>query len=86
MSAEKREQALALLEQAYGAQMEGQLGRAVELYKQSLEACPTAEAHTFIGWTYHFQGKAEDAIAECKRARSKSIPISAIPTTISARI
>src|SRR5206468_9581107 len=29
---------------------------------------PTAEAHTFLGWTYHFQGRLEDAIAECRRA------------------
>jgi tetratricopeptide (TPR) repeat protein len=29
---------------------------------------PTAEAHTFLGWTYHFQGRLDDAIAECKRA------------------
>ena len=29
---------------------------------------PTAEAYTFLGWTYHFQGRIEDAIAECKRA------------------
>src|SRR5579863_8267696 len=68
MSAEKREQANALFQRAYHAQMEGELDRAAELYKQSLDAFPTAEAHTFLGWTYHFQGKVEDAIAECKRA------------------
>jgi len=26
------------------------------------------EAHTFLGWTYHFQGRIEEAIAECKLA------------------
>jgi Tfp pilus assembly protein PilF len=57
-----------LLQEAYQAQMAGELDRAVVLYKDSLEAYPTAEAHTFLGWTYHFQGKVEDAIAECKRA------------------
>ena len=48
--------------------MEGKLDRAVELYKDSLDVFPTAEAHTFLGWTYHFQGKVHDAIAECKLA------------------
>lgn len=48
--------------------MNGDLDRAVELYKNSLEIHPTAEAHTFLGWTYHFQGKVQDAIEECKRA------------------
>ena len=48
--------------------MKGELDRAVELYKDSLEIHPTAEAHTYLGWTYHDQGNAEAAIAECKRA------------------
>jgi Tfp pilus assembly protein PilF len=68
MSAERIEQAWKLLQQAYQSQMEGELDRAVELYKHSLEIYPTAEAHTFLGWTYHFQGKVDEAIAECKRA------------------
>ncbi|HUO36162.1 MAG TPA: tetratricopeptide repeat protein [Candidatus Acidoferrum sp.] len=62
------ERAWELLQQGYRAQMEGDYDRAVDLYKDSLDACPTAEAHTFLGWTYHFQGKVDDAIAECKRA------------------
>jgi Tfp pilus assembly protein PilF len=57
-----------LFEKAYRAQMSGELNRAVELYKDSLEIHPTAEAHTYLGWTYHDLGKAEEAIAECKRA------------------
>jgi tetratricopeptide (TPR) repeat protein len=63
-----QKQAWALLQEAYRAQMEGDYDHAVELYKNSLELFPSAEAHTFLGWTYHFQGKIEDAIAECKRA------------------
>ena len=58
----KQEQAWALLQEAYHAQLEGDYDHAVELYKNSLELFPTAEAHTFLGWTYHFQGKIEDAI------------------------
>jgi Tfp pilus assembly protein PilF len=68
MSSDRVEQAWGLLQQAYKAQMEGDYERAIELYKNSLELHETAEAHTFLGWTYHFQGKVEDAIAECKRA------------------
>lgn len=68
MTQERIEQAWQLLQQAYRAQMGGDYDRAVELYKSSIETHPTAEAHTFLGWTYHFQGKVEDAIAECKRA------------------
>jgi Tfp pilus assembly protein PilF len=68
MTAHKREQALELFQQAYRAQIGGELDRAASLYKSSIELFPTAEAHTFLGWTYHFQGKVEEAIAECKRA------------------
>ena len=48
--------------------MRGDYDRAVDLYLGSLALHPTAEAHTFLGWTYHFQGKIEEAIAECKHA------------------
>ena len=57
-----------LFHQAYQAQMRGDLSAAEELYKRSIEAWPTAEAHTFLGWTYSFQGALEEAIAECKKA------------------
>jgi Tfp pilus assembly protein PilF len=68
MSPDPIERAQELFEQAYAAQMNGDLDRAVELYRGSLELHPTAEAHTFLGWTYHFQGKVQDAIQECQRA------------------
>ena len=68
MSLESLEHAWQLLQQAYQAQMEGDYENAVELYRRSLAAHPTAEAHTFLGWTYHFQGKVEEAISECKQA------------------
>ncbi|MBI3855373.1 MAG: tetratricopeptide repeat protein [Planctomycetes bacterium] len=53
---------------AYAAQMAGELDRAVDFYKKSIELGPTAEAHTFLGWTYSFQRKYPEAIAECRRA------------------
>src|SRR2546427_8684652 len=53
---------------AYQKQMEGDFQTAIELYKASIAEHPTAEAHTFLGWTYSFLGRLEDAIAECQRA------------------
>lgn len=66
-AARKRE-ALALFQQAYEAQMRGELDEAADLYKQSIAAYATAEAHTFLGWTYSFMGLTDEAIAECHRA------------------
>lgn len=60
--------ALDYFQQAYEHQMKGELEEAVELYQKSIEAYPTAEAHTFLGWTYSFLGRLEEAIAECRRA------------------
>ncbi len=53
---------------AYELQMNGDLAEAIVLYQASLEAYPTAEAHTFLGWSYSFLGRYDDAIAECKKA------------------
>jgi Tfp pilus assembly protein PilF len=61
-------QALQRFQEAYQAQMDGDYDRAIELYQDSLALHPTAEAHTFLGWTFHFQGKIDEAIDECKRA------------------
>ncbi len=68
MSLEKRTRAWELLQEAYQAQSEGDYDRAVELYQNSIAIQPTAEAHTFLGWTFHFQGKLEQAIEQCQRA------------------
>ena len=64
----KKELAIHLLKEAYKHQMDGDLEKAVEIYKKSIEACPTAEAYTFLGWTYSFMGRVDDAIAECYKA------------------
>jgi tetratricopeptide (TPR) repeat protein len=53
---------------AYTSQMNGQLGEAIELYRKSISIYPTAEAHTFLGWTYSFQGNFDAAIDECMNA------------------
>lgn len=54
--------------EAYDQQMKGELGEAVLLYKKSLELYPTAEAYTFLGWTYSFMKRFDDAITECRKA------------------
>lgn len=60
--------AVALFNQAYDAQMAEDYERAIKLYKKSIEIFPTAEAYTFLGWTYSFQGNYDLAIAECLAA------------------
>jgi Tfp pilus assembly protein PilF len=65
---EDREQAVDLWREAYRKQMNGDLEAAIELYRRSIAVHPTAEAHTFLGWTYSFQGRLDDAREECLRA------------------
>jgi tetratricopeptide (TPR) repeat protein len=60
--------ALQYFQHAYEQQMKGKLEEAEHLYRKSIEIYPTAEAHTFLGWTYSFMGRLDDAIAECRRA------------------
>jgi tetratricopeptide (TPR) repeat protein len=64
----EKELAMAYFQRAYKAQRQGQLEEAIELYKRSIEIFPTAEAHTFLGWTYSFQDKIDEAIEECHKA------------------
>ncbi len=65
---ERIEKAVALFHRAYHHQMAGDLEEAIRLYQASLSYYPTAEAHTFLGWTYSFQGRYAEAIEECKKA------------------
>jgi Tfp pilus assembly protein PilF len=62
------ERATELWQEAYRRQMAGELEAAIELYRQSIEAYPTAEAHTFLGWTLSFQGRLTEATEECLKA------------------
>jgi Tfp pilus assembly protein PilF len=55
-------------EQGYAAQMRNRLEEAIACYRRSIAVRPTAEAHTFLGWVYSFQGRHDDAIAQCKMA------------------
>ena len=62
------EEARELFERGYEAQAAGHFDEAVECYRRSLAIHPSAEAHTFIGWTFSQQGKHEEAIEECRKA------------------
>ncbi len=68
MADERFELAKELFDKAYELQMQGDLELAADLYRRSIQFHPTAEAHTFLGWTYRFQGKLDEAIRECKNA------------------
>ncbi len=57
-----------LLKAAYRAQRKKKYKEAVDLYRRSIDACPTAEAHTFLAWTYSFMDRLDEAIEECRRA------------------
>ncbi len=65
---EDKRQAWDLFQQAYEQQMRRELEEAVTLYKQSLSTHPTAEAYTFLGWTYSWMGRIDEAIEECHKA------------------
>src|SRR5712692_2280134 len=65
---ESLQQATELWQEAYRDQMDGELDRALEIYRRSIPVYPTAEAHTFLGWTLSFQGRLEEATKECLRA------------------
>jgi tetratricopeptide (TPR) repeat protein len=60
--------AIELWQDAYRHQMQADLDGAIELYRESIDAYPTAEAYTFLGWTLSFQGKLDEATEKCFRA------------------
>lgn len=53
---------------AYILQSAGELDRAADAYTRSLRLAPSAEAHTFLGWTWSFMGRYDEAIAACRSA------------------
>jgi Tfp pilus assembly protein PilF len=68
MSDSREHLAKQLFQEAYEHQMSGDLDLAASLYRNSIELYPTAEAYTFLGWTYRYQGRIDEAIDECKNA------------------
>jgi tetratricopeptide (TPR) repeat protein len=57
-----------LWRQGYVFHVLGAYGQAVVLFQRSIEVHPTAEGHTFLGWSLSHLGRIEEAIAECKKA------------------
>ena len=46
----------------------GAYGRAIERYRKSIELRPSAEGHTYLGWSLSYLGRLDEAIAECRKA------------------
>jgi Tfp pilus assembly protein PilF len=65
---QNRELALLYWRQGCERQTVCEVEEAIELYRKSIIVLPTAEAHTFLGWAYSFQGRLDEAIAECRTA------------------
>jgi Tfp pilus assembly protein PilF len=49
-------------------QLKGDIHKAIEFYRKSIDEAPSPEAHTFLGWAYSFFGWYDEAIEECRRA------------------
>jgi len=60
--------ALILWQRGYVAHLRGDYARAIEQFRESIAARPSAEAHTYLGWSLSHLGRLEEAIAECKTA------------------
>jgi Tfp pilus assembly protein PilF len=67
-TSKEQERALQLVQQGMDQQMARNLDDAIRLYKESIAIFPTADAHTYLGWAYSFQGRIDDAIAQCEIA------------------
>ena len=63
-----KERAMELIQEAMNCQMAGEWDDSVRLYKESISLYPTADAHTYLGWAYSFQGRIDEAIAQCEIA------------------
>ena len=60
--------AYVLWQQGYVLHARGRYQAAVEMFRESIEILPTAEGHTFLGWSLSMLGHTEEAIAECEKA------------------
>ena len=60
--------AYALWQQGYILHLNGRYRAAVDSFRKSIEILPTAEGHTFLGWSLSMLGHIEEAIAECRKA------------------
>ena len=60
--------AYALWERGYVLHLSGRYREAVDSFRESIEILPTAEGHTFLGWSLSMLGHLEEAVAECRKA------------------
>jgi Tfp pilus assembly protein PilF len=60
--------AVLLWEEGYHHHLAGAYDQAIDAYRRSIAIHPTAEAHTFLGWSLSYLGDLEEAIAECEAA------------------
>lgn len=65
---ERLPKAIEYWQKGYIYHMLGRYHLAVRQYRESIALQPTAEGHTFLGWSLSALGKYEEAIAECKKA------------------
>ena len=57
-----------LWQDGYRLHLAGAYEEAIKRFEESIELHPTAEAHTFLGWSMSYLGRLEEAIEECKKA------------------
>jgi len=62
------QQAFVAWKTGYLLHMVGDYGQAIAQFRKSIALHPTAEAHTFLGWSLSYIGKIEEAIAQCEIA------------------
>ena len=60
--------AYVLWERGYALHVMGRYDAAVASFRASIEILPTAEGHTYLGWSLSMLGEIEEALAECKKA------------------
>ena len=60
--------AYALWQQGYMLHLGGRYQAAVDSFRESIGILPTAEGHTFLGWSLSMLGHLEEAVAECEKA------------------
>ncbi|MCZ6481345.1 MAG: tetratricopeptide repeat protein [candidate division NC10 bacterium] len=67
-STEKSRRAEQYYNSGYMLTLMGRFAEAIRLYEKSLEIQPTAEAHTYMGWTYSHMRNLKRAIKEAEKA------------------
>ena len=63
-----QERAYVLWQQGNVLHVQGRYQAAADKFRESIEVLPTAEGHTFLGWSLSMLGHLEEAIAECEKA------------------